>query len=696
MKTVLSILLLIASVTLYAQGNAEVMQQLEVSYYPDFQLREINAWKKDVEQYSANQKTNGTWGDIDYSAVNSLDFSPRLHLSRAAVLAEAYGTPNQPFYKRKDLLPKIQLALDYWFAKDIQSYNWWHNEIGVQQYILRALVLTKGDLGKSVLNRAMSILARTEIKQTGQNLMWRSEIVFVRGLLTGNTAESARAAKVIEGILVFDQQEGIQSDGSFLQHGELIYNGGYGDKFVLMMSKFFAVVDGTIFDFKASSKQRFLNHVLDSQLWLTRNNKYDYGVMGRSLTIKNRTAANLGASCLALSKMKVKEKSRLANCADAILNNRVSGVEGNKAYYRSDFAVQQEKEYFASIRMYSTRTINNDAPSNGEGLMSHHLADGAMMLMKDGTEYENIFPVWDWNKVPGTTVEQKKIIPAQYIPGRWDLFEHMRFMGQSNFVGSVSNSRYGASSFNFISNPMYDSLKVKKSWFFFDQAIFAMGAGISCPGCEVVMTTLNQTLSKGDVKLIDSNRNVSLLTSEESQNDLFAVFHQNVGYVFPSEQQVNVSNKNQKGDWRTINSSLKSEIVSAKVFTAAIEHGQGPTVEKYEYIVLPEITEQALKAYQVKNNFLFLNSEAMQAVFSKKQNLLQVAAYEKGSFSLAGHEVTVSAPCLVMVQFKDGNFSVIVSDPTQMLKSAIVEVDGKKFVAQFDLGAQAGASVVAK
>lgn len=658
-------------------SQAALKGQIRLGFQPDFLSRDKAAWISDVERFASSQSKDGTWGDVDYSATESKDFSPKTHLSRAATMAEGYGTPGQIHYRSKTLLPKIRLALNHWISNDYQSYNWWHNLIGVQQYIVRILVLTGDEIGGELKAGAAAILNRTVIDQTGQNRMWRSEIVFIRGVLYGNSDDAKMASKEIEGLLVFDSKEGIQSDGSFLQHGNLIYNGGYGDKFIQLMARYLAMVDGSPFDFHKSSKQRFIDHVLKAQLWLTRNNKYDYGVMGRSLTVKNRTAIFLGSACETLSRMKVKEKAQLQNCALSILGNKVSGLIGNKAFYRSDTAVQQEKEYYASVRMYSTRTVNNDAPSNGEGLMSHHLSEGAMLLMKDGSEYENIFPVWDWNKIPGTTVEQKTIVPAIFTPGRWDLFEHMWFVGFSQFVGSISNGRFGASAFNFVSNPKYDKLSAKKAWFFFDKTIWALGSSISCPGCEEVKTTVNQTLSKGEVKEISPD----------------ILMHQNVGYLFPTPQEVNFSNKNQKGDWKTINSSLKSEVVSAKVFSLTLSHGEGPLGSSYEYLILPDTTEEELVSFNVKDQFSFLNTPSVQAVYSKKQNLLQAALYEKTSFKLEGLSIEVDGACLIMLENVNGKMVLHVSDPTQLLKRVTIRVNGALFQGTYPTGIKAGSTL---
>ena len=43
---------------------------------------------------------------------------------------------------------------------------------------------------------------------------------------------------------------------------------------------------------------------------------------------------------------------------------------------------------------------------NNENLKGYNLPLGATNILTSGKEYEGIFPVWNWNKIPGTTAVQ--------------------------------------------------------------------------------------------------------------------------------------------------------------------------------------------------------------------------------------------------------------------------------------------------
>ncbi len=129
----------------------------------------------------------------------------------------------------------------------------------------------------------------------------------------------------------------------------------------------------------------------------------------------------------------------------------------------------QRPDWFASVRMYSTRNYNMEVGYNSEGLMNHHRGDGANHIYTSGNEYDDIAPVFDYQKVPGATIMQKPEMPDP---------DEIQKLGETDFVGAVTDGKYGAAAFDFKSP--HDPLIGRKSWFFFDDEYVCLGAGISC------------------------------------------------------------------------------------------------------------------------------------------------------------------------------------------------------------------------
>ncbi len=272
------------------------------------------------------------------------------------------------------------------------------------------------------------------------------------------------------------------------------------------MARLVSIFAGTRFAFPKNKIDMLSSYILDAQIWMTRGDKWDYSVVGREISRKAKSAEKLVEACGLLKERPLPRRDEFALCHKSLTEN-APYLTGNKFFYTSDYMVHQTKNFFMSARMYSYRTLNNDAPSNSEGLLSHHLADGATFIMRDGKEYEDIFPVWDWRLVPGATVELKKLRPAVYEPGNWDGFAHMRYLGKSRNVGGSSDGQSGIASFDFKSNRLFEKISAFKTWSFHKELAVAIGSGIECaPGCEEVVTTVDQKNARGKVYRAPSQR----------------------------------------------------------------------------------------------------------------------------------------------------------------------------------------------
>ena len=63
------------------------------------------------------------------------------------------------------------------------------------------------------------------------------------------------------------------------------------------------------------------------------------------------------------------------------------------------------------------------------------MADGATYIYKDGKEYLDIFPLWDWRKLPGVTAfEDNAPMP---------LIKSYQPRNKGTFVGAVSDGKQG-------------------------------------------------------------------------------------------------------------------------------------------------------------------------------------------------------------------------------------------------------------
>ena len=90
--------------------------------------------------------------------------------------------------------------------------------------------------------------------------------------------------------------------------------------------------------------------------------------------------------------------------------------------------------YVSTLKMYSSRTHNAEC-TNTQNPFGFHLADGTTYTYVTGDEYEDIAAAWDWNMIPGTTVDYGA------TPLNCDTENQV---GVENFVGGASTGKLGA------------------------------------------------------------------------------------------------------------------------------------------------------------------------------------------------------------------------------------------------------------
>jgi chondroitin AC lyase len=148
------------------------------------------------------------------------------------------------------------------------------------------------------------------------------------------------------------------------------------------------------------------------------------------------------------------------------------------------------------------------------------------------------------------------------------------------------------------------------------------------------------------------------------------VFHSGVGYIFPKEEEVYLSNHSQTGSWFRINrqTSSSKEELSMDVFKLWINHGTRADNAEYSYIVLPATTQEKVKRAAANPAIDILsNTPQLQAVWHRGLHILQAVFYKNGEINLAsGLKVTMDTPGILMIKTEGNEVKEIsVSDPSR-------------------------------
>ncbi|MBT5831009.1 MAG: hypothetical protein HOH77_12550, partial [Candidatus Latescibacteria bacterium] len=171
----------------------------------------------------------------------------------------------------------------------------------------------------------------------------------------------------------------------------------------------------------------------------------------------------------------------------------------------------------------------------------------------------------------------------------------------------------------------------------------------------------------------------TLVRGRVEGDDARGLYHDGVGYYFLGEQNFVVQAETQTGSWKDLEAnSTRPETITKDVFKMWVDHGAQPVDGAYAYAVMPGIDRDAFATQADDLPFKVLaQTSAVQAVEFADRNLAQVVFFEAGNLKvLDTMDVSVNAPCLVMVQTDGQCVSLSVADPTQKLDQIQITIGG--------------------
>lgn len=536
-KLALVSVLAVLSASLFAEErilteatHAHVIEFFETVLKPGYGI-------KDVDRLVAEQKADGTWDDVDYNSKLRGAWRTALHIDRYAGLAAAFHrTGNQKY------LLAAKKALNYWAETMPVCPNWWYNEIGCPRSLGPATILVMKDLSQEDIDKAVKILSRASFKQTGQNKIWQAEGVMMRAYLQGDEPLMLAARDTIASEIRVDAwKEGIQPDWSFHQHGPQLQWGNYGSAYAGVMARLTVLFDGTPLAFSPEQRrviEDYIRYGAAQPLW---KGWFDMNACGRQITPGTQ-----------------KKKARSIIESAKLLGVETEKYVGGRYFPYSDYGIYRTENWYASIRMESFRTIGMEQ-TNKENMRGRFAADGALLVRRDGDEYNDVAAAWNWHHVPGVTCHDD----GKEIFG-WVTPKNKRY--------NLSEKVFGKADGDYMVCAMEldrDGLNARKAWFFCPAGIICLGCGITFNGDERIVTGVEQCRIKGDV----------------AQNAKF-ISHNGITYI-PLDGALSVAPRGHSGEWYAIHPGQGKKKSAIELLDIYIDHGNAAKDAHYAYLVCP-------------------------------------------------------------------------------------------------------------
>ena len=642
-----------------------------------------------VETILSKTKEDGSFNDINYSDLSrTASFPHGRHTSDLAYIAKAYKTKTSAFYQSKKVKDAVINGLNFWVKNDFVGDNWHDNQITTPTNLMNLMLAIGDDLPKDLVAKAQPMIGRANMSASGARPS--GDRIVIAGILAknmlfiGNDTAFDTVIKIIEGEIKFSTGErGIQHDFSFHHRPDRVNNTdsyGYG-KFANAYGEWSSYVVGTKYQFSKEKINLLVDYYLDGIYKQQVYGVYeDVGVRNRDVTIKRAGLQPKGT--LEIERVLISTDYRKKELEDIIKLRKGQAkpaLSFAKFFWQTEHFVFQRPNFYTSVRMFSTRNQNMEQPYNGPGKTTHHRADGTNYLMLKGDEYHNIWAVYDWQKISGTTIMQKPNLPSP---------NEIQKEGLTNFVGAVTDGLYGAVAFDFKSP--HDMLEAKKSWFFFDEEYVCLGTGIKPKKSLPVVTTINQVLLRSEVSMLQDGQKKVLPKGNRVVGNVKWVYQDKIGYIFPEPTTINISNQTETGRWSDITDqkNISKELVSEEVFKLWFNHGdkinetdihgkrkleQGTS---YQYIVVPDISEQKLAETSANNRNIEIlsNTSDLQGVKQSKLGIIQLAFYKAGEVEIGnGQKVKMDSQGMAMLKMEGNKVKELtVADPSRNLSRILI------------------------
>ncbi len=284
------------------------------------------------------------------------------------------------------------------------------------------------------------------------------------------------------------------------------------------------------------------------------------------------------------------------------------------------------------------------------------------LLYQSEEEYVDIFPFWDWKKLPGTTIVQDTA--AIRVSNAWG------YTIDDNFVGGVSDGENGIAVLKY----KRGGLQANKAWLMFNDKIICLGNAISSDTSYTVSTSVNQTFLHGNI-LASTPSGEELVDKEMEFTDLQWLLHDSIGYLFDGDAKVNLKAGKVTGSWYDVAHRYADVIEEADVFKLWINHGKRPLNKKYAYVLVPNATKTLMTDLQANKPFDLINNANQQSAVSNDGRLAGEIFYSAAKSNVFGG-IEVDKPCALMLKKKEDGLALSISDPSYQLDEINFKIKG--------------------
>lgn len=656
------------------------------------------------------------WEDAKTWATNSADITSMM--KRVRQMAVQGETTASALYNNLELQAAIAYAVNWiithCYNTSVQKEytNWWDWEIGTPAALNDTLYLAKDYLPAQLLNDCLLTInffvpdpkkkKSNGITETGANLLDKCFVVALAAVLNEDSArvtlglESAGSA--YEYIL---QGDGYYRDGSFIQHTNVPYTGGYGEVLLSRTCDIFILFKDTaslallnnvdnVYDFivetyaptiysdinfdmtrgRGISRETAPAHSIARSLLYSiyfisgthqdQSYRTDWSIFVKSAIASDKFYSNY---YLGLSITKTQSLRELINNQDVPVN--ADSRNQNIMMSAMCQMIHQKGAFAFGLSMFSNKITAFEC-GNEENKHGWYTGTGMLYLYNaNSTQFdEDYWPTVNMLRLPGTTTDSREGVLTE-----WHLYPNE---APQNWSGGVSTGVVGHASLVYtLKGVTGSSLAATKSWFMLDDHLVALVAGVSSTDSNPVETIVeNRQLAAGTNQIFQVNgAQINASVSEHFSNATWAHLSDDVnqapiGYVFLDPASLLAENVSREGSWSTLNVKGSTTVLAKPYATLSIQHDVMPDNAATAYAILPNYSLQQTQSYQQSPPIRVVNNDTVCQAIATTDNL-----FWGGNFYQPGHQENIQAITTgsILISRSQDRITLAFSDPTRSL-----------------------------
>ncbi|MFD5324940.1 polysaccharide lyase 8 family protein [Streptomyces sp. NPDC127092] len=660
-----------------------------------------------------------SWADPEPDLdAESYAFSAAMNDSynRLRTMAEAYSQPGTGLTGDTGLRDAVLAGLDHlhsevYNADTIRYGNWYNWQIGAPQALMDTCVLMYDHLSADRIAdycRAVdafvpdSVFASYTGTSTGANRVDLCRGVILRGIVGKDPAKITLASQALAPVFPYvTSGDGFYADGSFIQHRNVPYIGGYGSVLHDGVGRLLSLLRGSRWEVTGTDTQLFLDTVEKAVAPFIYNGLMMDNVSSRGIsrvgTSDHQRAHGLMATILLLGQGASPEENARWRAMvkgwlqrdyhyPALRNRGLSLLRASLLQALQDDtsvtaapepvehrlfpamarATHRRRGWAASISMASNRIAHYEF-GNGEHARGYHT--GAGWLSWWGSDFgleqysDAYWPTVDPYRLPGITASRKPLADGE--GGNWG-----QPMPDAAWVGGTTDGEYAAVGQHL--KGLSSTMSAKKSWFCLDDSVVCLGAGITAKDGHAVETTVdNRALGAtgAPALTVDGRAQPTAQGWAADFDDVhWAHIAGHAGYVFPGGTRLGAVREERTGSWRDINTGGTTDPVTRRYLTLFTDHGVDPADGDYAYVLLPGAGARTTAQRAADKGWLrvLANTGDQQGVRVPRLGLTAVNFWTAGSVGT----ITAGAPASVLIrEHLNGTATVVVSDPARQAAS---------------------------